>query len=89
MNALSIIALIAKYLPVVMGTVLAVEQNIKAAPGSTKAQVALDTIQTVSTIAGETVPEEHVQSIAHLINGVVDVFNKTGIFTKATQEPGK
>jgi hypothetical protein len=88
MNALSIIALIAKYLPVVMGTVLAVEQNIHA-PGSTKAQVALDTIQTVSAIAGEAVPEEHVQTVAHLINGVVDVFNKTGIFTKTAPEQGK
>ena len=87
MNALSIIALIAKYLQIVMGTVLAVEQSINA-PGSTKAQVALNTIQTVSQIAGEAVPEEHVQTVAHLINGVVDVFNKTGIFTKAT-EPGK
>jgi hypothetical protein len=88
MNALSIIALIAKYLPIVMGTVLAVEQSINA-PGSTKAQVALNTIQTVSQIAGEAVPEEHVQTVAHLINGVVDVFNKTGIFTKAAPEPGK
>jgi hypothetical protein len=88
MNALSIIALIAKYLPIVMGTVLAVEQSINA-PGSTKAQVALNTIQTVSQIAGEAVPEEHVQTVAHLINGVVDVFNKTGIFTKTAPEPGK
>ena len=85
MNALSIIALIAKYLPVVMSTVIAVEQSIHA-PGSTKAQVALNTIQTVSQIAGETVPEDHVQTIAGLINGVVDVFNKTGVFTK---EPAK
>ena len=54
-----------------------------------KAQVALDTIQTVSAIAGEAVPEEHVQTVAHLINGVVDVFNKTGIFTKTAPEPGK
>ena len=84
MNALSIIALIAKYLPVVMGTVLAVEQSINA-PGSTKAQVALNTIQTVSQIAGEAVPEEHVQTVANLINGVVDVFNQTGVFTKSGQ----
>ena len=47
MNALSILALIAKYLPVVMGTVVAVEQTVHA-PGPTKAQVALNTIQTVS-----------------------------------------
>ena len=73
-------------LPVVMGTVVAVEQTVRA-PGSTKAQVALNTIQTVSQIAGEAVPEEHVQTVARLINGVVDVFNKTGVFTKP--EPGK
>jgi len=43
-----------------MGTVAAVEQTVHA-PGATKAQVALNTNQTVSTIAGETVPEEHVR----------------------------
>ncbi len=84
MNALSIIALIAKYLPVVMSTVVAVEQSINA-PGTTKAQVALNTIQTASQIAGEVVPEEHVQTVAHLIDGVVGVFNKTGVFTKPEQ----
>jgi hypothetical protein len=75
--------LISKYLPVVMGTVAAVEQTVQA-PGQTKAQVALNTIQTVSAIAGQTVPEQHVQLITSLINSVVDVFNKTGIFQKAT-----
>ena len=88
MNALSIFSLIAKYLPVVMGTVVAVEQSVHA-PGQTKAQVALNTIQTVSAIAGEAVPEAHVQVVANLINGVVDVFNKTGVFQKLLPEPGK
>ena len=88
MNALSIFSLIAKYLPVVMGTVVAVEQTVHA-PGQTKAQVALNTIQTVSAIAGEAVPEEHVQVVANLINGVVDVFNKTGVFQKLLPEHGK
>ena len=77
--------LIAKYLPMVMGTVAAVEQTVQA-PGQTKAQVALNTIQTVSAIAGQTVPEKHVQLITSIINGVVDVFNKTGVFTKAAPE---
>jgi hypothetical protein len=80
--------LIAKYLPLVMGTVAAVEQTVHA-PGQTKAQVALDTIQTVAAIAGQTVPEQHVQVIASLINGVVDVFNKTGVFTKSAPEQGQ
>ena len=71
-----------------MGTVIAVEQSVHA-PGETKAQVALNTIQTVSQIAGEAVPEEHVQVIANLINGVVDTFNKTGVFAKGSPGPGK
>ncbi len=88
MNALSIIALIAQLLPVVMSTVVAVEQNINA-PGTTKAQVALNTIQTAAQVAGEAVPEEHVQTFAHLIDGVVDVFNKTGVFAKSAPTSGK
>ncbi len=78
--------LIAKYLPLVMGTVAAVEQNVHA-PGQTKAQVALNTIQTVSQITGQTVPETHVQLITGLIDGVVDTFNKTGVFTKGSPGP--
>ena len=78
--------LIAKYLPLVMGTVAAVEQSVHA-PGQTKAQVALNTIQTVSQIAGETVPEAHVQLITSMIDGVVDTFNKTGVFTKGSPGP--
>ncbi len=88
MNVFTILALIAKYLPLVMGTIVAVEQSVHA-PGQTKAQVALNTIQTVSAIAGEAVPEAHVQVVANLINGVVDVFNKTGVFQKLLPERGK
>ncbi len=78
--------LIAKYLPLVMGTVAAVEQSVHA-PGQIKAQVALNTIQTASQIAGETVPEAHVQLITSMIDGVVDTFNKTGVFTKGSPGP--
>ena len=78
--------LIAKYLPLVMGTVAAVEQTVHA-PGQTKAQVALNTIQTVSQIAGQTVPEAHVQLITGMIDGVVDTFNKTGVFMKGSPVP--
>jgi hypothetical protein len=62
--------LISKYLPVVMGAVVAVEQTVRA-PGGTKAQVALKMIQTVSAIAGETIPIPHVQLVARMINSVV------------------
>ncbi len=79
---MKIFMLIAKYLPLVMGTVAAVEQTVQA-PGQTKAQIALNTIQVVSSIAGQTVPESHVQTITSLINGVVDVFNKSGVFAHA------
>jgi hypothetical protein len=76
--------LISKYLPVVMGTVAAVEQAVHA-PGATKAQVALDTIQTAAQIAGQTIPEPHVQLIASIINGVVETFNNTGVFKKSAE----
>ena len=78
--------LIAQYLPLVMSTVTAVEQTVHA-PGATKAKVAMDTIQMVSQIAGQTVPEAHVQLIASLVKGVVDTFNKTGVFTKGSPVP--
>ncbi len=80
--------LIAKYLPVVMGTVMAIEQNVNA-PGKTKAAVALNTVKTAATIAGQTVPDQQAQVIAGLIDGVVDVFNKTGIFAHTVPEPAK
>ena len=78
--------LIAKYLPLVMGTVTAVEQTVHA-PGATKAKVAMDTIQMVSQIAGQTLPEDHVKLIARLIDGVVGTFNKTGMFTQGSPGP--
>ncbi len=75
--------LIAKYLPVVMGTVTAVEQNVQA-PGKTKAAIALDTIKTAAGLVGQTVPERHVQVITGLIDGIVEVFNNSGVFQKTT-----
>ncbi len=80
--------LIARYLPIVMSTVAAVEQSVNA-PGQTKAAVALNTIQAGARAVGQTVPEPHVQMITALIDGVVEVFNKTGVFTKSMPEPGK
>jgi hypothetical protein len=73
--------LIAKYLPIVMGTVSAIEQNVQA-PGKTKAAIALDTVKTAAGLVGQTVPEPHVQLITGLIDGIVDVFNRSGIFQK-------
>ncbi len=76
---MKVLLLMAKYLPLVMGTVAAVEQTVQA-PGQTKAQVALNTIQVVASIAGQTIPEAHVQTITSLIDGVVAAFNKSGVF---------
>ena len=80
--------LITKYLPVVMSTVIAVEQTVHAT-GATKAQVALSTIQNIAAVAGQTLPESQVRLIAGIINSVVDVFNKSGVFTKNAPEQGK
>lgn len=78
--------LIAKYLPLVMSAVMGVEQSVQA-PGETKAQVALSAVQSVAQIAGQTVPESHVQLIASLIDGVVGTFNTTGVFTNGSPGP--
>ena len=83
---MKILALFAKYLPLVMGTVVAVEQNVQA-PGETKGQIALNTIQSVAQVAGEAIPEAHVQTIMGIINGVVDVFNKSGVFVHKATAP--
>ena len=82
---MNILSIILSYLPAVLGTVVAVEQSIKA-PGATKAEVVLSSIQQASKVVGETVPESHVQLITGLIDSVVGVLNQTGVFTRSTPE---
>jgi hypothetical protein len=70
--------LVLTYLPVVLSTVTAVEAAV-CAPGATKKQVAMGII-TAGTAAGEQFPEEHVQQVAGLVDVVVGMLNKAGVF---------
>ena len=78
---MAIFLLIAQYLPLIMSVVTSIEQSINA-PGQLKAQIALNTIQTAAQAAGKSIPESHVQFITKMIDNVVEIFNKSGIFVK-------
>jgi len=80
MKALSFIA---KFLPLILGTVVAVEATVTA-PGATKAQTALTLIQVGAQIAGQAIPETHVKLVSDVINSVVGTFNENGVFTKSS-----
>ena len=68
------------YLPVVISAVTSIEAAFKGTPGETKKQIALDIIKAGAT-AAEQIPEAHVQQVAGLIDTVVGVLNKSGLFT--------
>lgn len=72
-----------QYFPAVVQGVSAVESVMPTAPGADKKAVVLSAI-TAATKVGETVPEEHVQTISTLIDTVVAALNATGWFKKST-----
>lgn len=69
----------ARYIPMVMSTVYAVEHL--DLEGKTKLQVAVGIAQTVANMAGEKLHNEKLSLIVELINQTVDTFNRLGIFT--------
>lgn len=79
------IQLVATYLPVVLGGVVAVENAIKNEPGSTKQQVVVDSILAASQV-GEQAPNATAAQISALVNVVVGTLNATGVFSH-TQKP--
>lgn len=74
------IQLVATYLPVVLGGVVAVENTIKNEPGSTKQQVVVDSILAASQV-GEQTPNATAAQISALVNVVVGTLNATGVFS--------
>ena len=70
-------------LPGILQGVLAVETALAGAKGETKKQAILTAVDAAAK-AGEAIPEQHVQVISGLIDGVVGVFNQSGVFTHAT-----
>jgi hypothetical protein len=74
--------LILSFLPNVLAGVVAVEQTIgtSGASGATKKATVLAAVQTAAQV-GETVQEQHVSIISHLIDAIVAALNNTGYFT--------
>lgn len=72
-----------KYLPAVLAAVVAVEQTIGAGKGETKLATVLACVTAVTSI-GEQVDNKQVQLISGLANGVVGVFNSSGLFSHGT-----
>lgn len=66
----------------VLATIIAVEKGASQLPGTTKAQIVLDSVLAGSSIVATNFPNERVQQIAALINLFVGIFNATGIFKK-------
>jgi hypothetical protein len=76
------LALLVTYLPVVLSGVTSIEVASKGLPGTTKKQIVLDIIQAGADTA-EKIPQETVAGIGSLIDAVVGILNKSGVFTKA------
>ena len=72
------------YLPVVLQTVTAVENALKAIPGQTKKDIVLKIIKT-GIETGKQIPETDVQALVTLVDTSVDILNSTGVFNHETK----
>lgn len=77
---------ILRYFPLALAGVVAVEQTIKEAPGTTKKAVVMASIQAAAKVAEQS-DESHVQTVGALIDGIVDAFNRSGFFTPKASTP--
>jgi hypothetical protein len=74
--------LIVMYLPSVVQGVVAVEAAIGAGWGKAKKQLVLDVINAGAEAAAK-IPEQHVASIAKMVDVLVDSLNTSGVFAKS------
>lgn len=63
-----------------------IEANMPNTPGATKKDMVMAVI-TAACKVGESIPDPVISGIAALIDSVVGVFNKSGIFTHSTTKP--
>ncbi len=74
----NVFASILKYLPYILGGVVAVQQAIPTAPGTTKKQVVLNAINAAAAV-GEQIPESHIAAISALIDSTVTTLHTTNL----------
>lgn len=75
---MSVLLTVLKYFPYVLQAVVAVEAAV-AAPGATKKQVVLNSIQNVAKV-GEEVSQATIATISALIDSTVSALNASGVF---------
>jgi hypothetical protein len=68
-----------QYLPYVLAGVTAVEAALPGQSGLTKKSAVFAAIDAAAKVAGN-VPEDHVAVVSNLIDSVVTVMNKSGVF---------
>lgn len=87
MNIALVLQGIAKFAPVVLAGVVAVENTFASeVPGASKKQIVLDMVQSAAHV-GEQFSEPTVQLISALIDSTVGALNKTGEFAHKTPAP--
>ena len=75
---MKLVLLFARYLPLIIQVVIAVEHTIQV-PGETKEKVAVHMIQTCAGLCGRSIPDEPLRKV---ISGLVEILNATGVFEK-------
>lgn len=80
MNAL------AKYLPFILQSIVAVQAAIPTAPGKTKKEIVLG-IATAAASAAQAFPNDHVAQAGAVADATVQALQKTGLLVK-DQAPG-
>lgn len=71
------------FFPYVFQGAQLLQTSLPGIPGTSKKEILLAVLQ-AGTAVGETVPEPHVQAISLMIDLLVSVFKKTGIFQPTT-----
>jgi hypothetical protein len=80
------LSLIIKFFPVVLQTVIAVENALHGQPGATKKAVVMDII-TAGAKQAQTIPNDTVQDIGTLVDNVVGALNSSKVFNKLGAPP--
>lgn len=80
---MNIALLILRFLPVVLQTVVAIENAVgSSVPGTTKKQLVLNSLQVAAQV-GEKTDDRSTAVVSALVDNVVGSLNQSGVFTKA------
>lgn len=78
-----------KYLPLLLSLIPSIEAVVGAGNGKAKKEAVLDILVAVLGLAGVSVSEEQLAALSKLIDDIVGIFNRVGVFSKAAEAPSK